>query len=982
VVSGLEFRVLGPVQVLRDGEPLTIGGGTGLTALSGLLVSADQVVSVESLSGLVWDVDAPVNKRASLHTVVSRLRRVLGHDVIETHPAGYQLHGDTDLLRFGRLLEVAGAAAARDADEESLAALDEAIGLWRGSPLSNVESSELCRTVVPRLTERYLTAQERRAAIWLSLGRNDAVAEKLPELLQAHPFHERLVGLLMLALFRDGRQADALAAYATLRRSLREELGIDPGAELQDLHVRMLRSDPGLIAPPRAAAVDHRPPPPAEPVVPRQLPWDISDFTGRAGELARIIRVFTDVDETSPTSRIVVLAGRGGAGKTALAVHAAHRLKDAFPDGQLYLDLHGDSAAPLDAADALAEFLHALGVEGAAVPERLEQRAALYRSLVADRRLLVMLDNAASEHQIRPLIPGGAGCAVVATARRRLTGLPGASLIEVGVLDADHAADLLGRMIGVERVRAERDHAETLIRLAGGLPLALRVAGARLAAKPHWSLATLVERLKDAGHRLDEFSYDDLDVRAMLALSYHPLPLPAKTMLRRLGLLDAPDFPVWAGAALLDVGITEAEELFESLVDAQLLDVSKRGGAGDLRYRCHDLIRVYARERATAEEDDAELTAAVARAFGGWLALAESAHRAVYGGDYSILHGAAPRWRPDGVDLQQLVAERSLDWLEDERLALLAAIRQSAEMEMDELCWDLAWTATTLFETRGYFDDWRMAQEQALAVARKAGNRRGEAAMLTSLGSRLIFLQSFPEARDLCERAVGLFALTGDRYGHGLAQRMLGHLDIMAGRLDSGLRRFEEADRELREAGDRSLEAHVLRSMGDVNIERGDYEAARRYLDEALAVSAEIGSDRGEAQAMRLFGELALRQGHFDEAEDAFGRVLRFARNRDLIGETYALVGLGEALAGQGRSDRAEELLLETLRATRRLGQRLIEGRALLDLGRLDMSRGRFDAAAGHLAESLAIFEWIGTPLWQERSRRALAELDAVRDAP
>jgi DNA-binding SARP family transcriptional activator/tetratricopeptide (TPR) repeat protein len=991
-MDDLRFRILGPVSVARAGRPIVLGRGNVAALLTGLLLSANEIVSVDALVDCVWGDPSPQWPRAALHTSLSRLRNLLGDGVVQTMPAGYRLEVDADhldQLRFDQLVDTAGRAAGRGDDHRAVATLEAALGLWREPLLGNVESPTLHRDAVPRLTDMYLSAREDWAELCLRLDRTDPVVDVLSPLVRAHPFRERAVGHLMLALYRSGRRADALSVYDTLRTSLRDEFGIDPGTACQDLFLKVLRADPALSRPdpPAAAAIS--------PAVnaPRQLPPGIADFTGRAAETTRIRDLVTTGTPVPGSPRIVAVAGKGGVGKTALAVQVAHRLRPEFPDGQLYVDLHGAAAVPADPGDVLADFLRAFGVTGTAIPEEIDEKATMYRSMMADRRLLVLLDNATDERQVRPLLPAGADCAVIVTSRSRFTALCAGRVVDLDVLDDTAATALLSRLIGEERVAAEPDHARYLVRLCGGLPLAVRIVGARLAARGHWLLSTLVARLADDRRRLNELTYGDLDVRTSLGLSYRGLPPRAKVLLRRVGLLDAPSIPVWAGAALLDTDLGEAADLFERLVDAQLLDVIEPGTADGVRYGCHDLIRACAREFATAEETAGQCEAALGRAFGGWLALAEQAHRMLYGGDHTVLHGSATRWGP-----VEAIGDRPLAWFDGERSAILATIRQAARSGLHELAWDLAWTAVTLFEARGYFDDWRTAQEQALAAAREAGNARGEAAMLTSLGSRLLFLQSYEEARAHCESALALFAAEGDRHGLGLARRNLAVADTMRGRLDSALSGYEQARRDLHDAGDPYMEAAALRGMAQVHIELGRLGDARPQLEQALVLSRSVHSARSEAQALHMLGELHLRQGDAVAAEEAFDRVLLLVRAYgDEVGEAYALLGQGQAIASRDGFEWAGARLHESLAIACRLGDRLVEGRVLLALGEIEAARGsigsavalggtgsavaRLEASLGsavaRLEASLVIFSELGAVRWQAR---VLEALERVRD--
>jgi tetratricopeptide (TPR) repeat protein len=457
-----------------------------------------------------------------------------------------------------------------------------------------------------------------------------------------------------------------------------------------------------------------------------------------------------------------------------------------------------------------------------------------------------------------------------------------------------------------------------------------------------------------------------------VTFSYQGLPGPAKAMLRRLGLLDAPTIPIWAGAALMDVDLADAGELLEILVDAQLLDVVEAEGTGELRYRCHDLIRLYSRELAVAEEPAGERRAALARAFGGWLALTREAHVECYGGDFTILHGEAELWQAADAAVQPTITTGPLDRLEAERAAIRTAVRQAAEHGLDELCWDLAWSATTLFEVRGYFDDWHTTQGQALQAARRAGNRRGEAATLTSLSSWLIFQQSYPEARSAAEDAALVFAELDDRRGHGLAERNVGLCHTMTGRPDLALGHYERARSDLRDTGDLYMELTILRGMGEAYLELMEHDTAWRVLQEALTIAHRTGAVRMQAQLSRALGEIHLRRHRFHEAQESFEKVLRFTDNHDRVGEIYGLIGFGEAQRGRGRLGPAESSLRLALASARQLRQPFLEARAMLHLGELSAAQGRGDTATDYLQQSRTIFQRLAMPLWEVRVTHAL----------
>lgn len=594
-VPELEFEVLGPLRVAQRGNRMPLTATMPRTLLAVLLTRANTAVPVDVLVDALWAGRRDPRAASKLQLHVHRLRRALGDPTRIGFDAGYRLRveqGELDAERFDSLLDRAAATAE---PVRAVRLLRAALDLWRGDPYGGACDVPLLRAEADRLAERRLAGLEHLYTAELTRGRAAAAVAELAELAAVHPLRERLQCLLMATLHQAGRRAEALAVYHRTRSALVEELALEPGAELRRLELAVLTGEPSPHPPPSL---------PCSP--PAHLPADITDFTGRTAELAMIRAQLTprDADPGTATGapRITAISGKPGVGKTTLAVRAAHRLRPHYPDGQLYVDLGGTGTDPLDPADVLRVFLRALGVDGRAVPEAEAERSALYRSRLAGRRLLVLLDNAACEHQLRPLLPGTPGCAVLVTSRARLAGLHGARRIDLDVLGLERAVELLALVAGRERVDAEPDAAQTIARRCGALPLAVRVAGIRLGARPHWRLARLATDLSDERRVLDELRAGGLDVRACLAPSYERLDPPLRRAFRRLGLLDDPDFPARAGAALLDAPAPVAEELLDALVDAQLLDVGGHDGAGLLRYRCHPLTRAYARERLAREE--------------------------------------------------------------------------------------------------------------------------------------------------------------------------------------------------------------------------------------------------------------------------------------------------------------------------------------------------------------------------------------------
>ena len=665
----MRFRILGPVEVQVDGGWSSISATKWRTMLAVLLLRAGEVVPTEQLIGEVWPDNTPATAVNLISVYVLRLRRLIGDaegQLLVTRSRGYQLlasPGDVDAQRFARLAAEGRASLSAGDSPRAAELLREALGLWQGSrALADIPDSPLISAAASGLEEARVEALELRINADLGCGRQSQVVAELRRLLSEHRLREGLWALLMRALYSSGRQAEALEAYAQAREVIAGELGVDPGAELRQLHEQMLRADagsgsqssatktaaadspfttqrPGVPAgaaapagavaqsgalaqagPEPAAGPAAQPEPPSGPEPPvtgfvpsiavpqvAQLPADIPDFTGRTEHVQKLHDLLAGPGRPDSPGAVVVAAviGAGGLGKTTLAVHAAHQLRGQFPDGQLYANLHGAAAQPVAAGDVLARFLRDLGMDPERIPVGEEERAAQFRSRVTDRRVLIVLDDAKDAAHVRPLLPGSASCAVLVTTRSRMPDLAGSRFVDLDVLDATEAWDMFAGIIGPERAEAEPEATRDVLTACAGLPLAIRIAGARLAARGGWTVRTIAVRLADERRRLDWLRTGDLAVRACFEVSFSSLPRngtgvdPAHAF-RVLGLWSGPTIGLPAAAALLGQPEDEAADALEVLVDAQLLQAP----APD-RYRFHDLLRTYAAERALAEEPEA-----------------------------------------------------------------------------------------------------------------------------------------------------------------------------------------------------------------------------------------------------------------------------------------------------------------------------------------------------------------------------------------
>jgi DNA-binding SARP family transcriptional activator len=986
----VEFQILGPLEIVAGTERLELGGARQQIVVATLLLSPNKVVTMDRLLEAIYGEDLPPTSRAQAQISISSLRRLFGmhgHDgVIATRNRGYVIRVEReqlDSLRFEELVTAARAARQEDKLDLAIARYRDALRLWRGSALDGMDS-QLVRAAVSRLDEQRIAANEDRLELELEAGRHYELVGELNELVGEFPLRERLRGQLMLALYRCGRTAESLQVYRLARRAMIDELGIEPSERLRQLQRSILASDPGLEprSPPLRAYVNRQ--------VPNLLPADIADFTGRAEEIAQVNDYLIPSGErkTRFAAPIVVLVGKGGVGKTSIALHVSHGMASHFPDGHLYADLHGAAPHPVQPMHVLERFLRVLGVPGTQIPEGIDERAEVYRNLLADRKVLVMLDDAAGESQILPLLPGSGSAAVIVTSRSRLAGLAGATRIEVDVFDADKSLGLLARIVGAARVEAQSEAAKAIAEHCGHLPLALRIAGARLVARPHWSIKQLVERLADETRRLDELRHGDMGIRPSISLTYESASDEARRLFRRLALLDMPLFSGWLGAALLDQPVSDAEDLLDDLVSAQLIETTGDGSGLYSQYRFHELIRVFARERLAEEEPAADRKAALERALGGLLFLAEEARCRFYSGEYLRIQNDAVRWPLSRYLVEQLVGD-PLTWYDRERTTLVSGVRQAAQAGFAELCWGLASSAVTLFDSRTYLDDWQETHAVALEATRKAHLVRGQAAILYTTGTLHITQQHFDRAREELHEAARLFRDADDDHGIALVIRHIAFLDRLSGRLKSATSRYEEALAVFRRTGDHVGSAYVLQSLAQVKLEFGDPDRAKELLSDALLMCRIAHCGRIEAQVLHRMGEALLQTGELARAIETFELALTLIRDvGDPIGEAYVLHGIGVARLRQGSYSRAEEALRRALELSGGVGERLVEARAMLGLSELALAVGdpREAVAAGQRA--VEVFRRMEAPLYEAQvltvlsdAYSALGDPDAARAA-
>lgn len=971
----MKFRLLGPVEVLVNDKPVTIAASRQQIVLALLLLEAGHVVSVERIIDALWGEKPPRTARCQVQITISALRRLLGESVIATRPPGYLINASPeciDLVKFESLMASGTKAAAEQRVHDARRDLREALALWRGPALEGVQS-EVIQSAATRLKELRISAYQDCLELELQLGQHQEIISELTELVAAHPLNERFRGQLMLALYRGGRQADALETLRNGRDVLRQELGLDPCAELCRLEQAILTRDPQLDLPgPRPAVGLPGKAAPTTPV-PRQLPRTIADFTGREEILDEISTIVAGQDTSDDPLEVpvVVLTGRGGVGKTAIALRAAHLLSPEFPDGQLYLQLHPEM--PNSSASILEQLLRSLDVRSDTMSPDLEGRIALYRSVLAGLRVLVVIDGACSKNDVAPFLPGARGCAAVVTCGQHIIELEGVHQVHVGPMDDQSASTLLTTLIGERRVGAEPEAARELVRLCEGIPLALRVVAAKLAIRPHWPISHMVRQLRDETRRLDELAFEGASIRATIAVAYDSLDRPAQQLLRRLSLVGTADFASWVGAPLLDADIGHAERLLQQLLAGYLVEATVRED-GVVRFHLHDLVRIYALERCAEEESTADRLDAMRRLMRCWLFLATNTRHRLYGGDFAVLHGSAEHWAlPEDSMVLRI---DPLEWFRVERSALVAAVFQAAQLGMDELCWDLAATAVTVFETGLHGDDWRESHASALSAVRDADNRRGEAALLYSLGTLETSVR-VTTASSYFDKSLKIFDEIGDKQGQALAVSGLALVDALKGDYDRALARYERAIAEFRDIEDLVSEAYTLKSMAQICADRLEYVAAERMLDEALLKSRKIGAPRLTAQVKYALAELHLRRGRAERAVDALSPVLRLTRDAgDVVGQAFALACAGCARLMLGDLPGAERALMEALDLAGRVDNRLIQGRSLLGLSELHLARDEDRLALVRVEEAIGVFREHGAEgVWQARALELLGRV-------
>ncbi|MFF8592908.1 BTAD domain-containing putative transcriptional regulator [Streptomyces sp. NPDC015220] len=909
----VRFGILGAIAVWRDGVPVDVGHARQRGVLGALLAEADGVVPADVLVDRVWGEGETSRGREALYGYVSRLRRVLSRvevDILRDQ-GGYRLNvsaGSVDVHRFRGLADQSRAVP----DEERSAVLwEEALSLWRGQAYAGMDTPWF-NAQRDFLDRERLAAQLDLADIRLRRGQHDRILAELFALAEAHPLDERVAGQLMLALYRAGRAAEALARYQDVRRRLAEELGADPGPSLQHLHQQILINDESLtltvpvpaVAPAVGTGTVCVP-------VPRQLPAPPTAFTGRKRELEQLTAAVEEAARREDVLVISAIVGTGGIGKTWLALRWAHENLKRFPDGQLYAALRGfdPSAEPVPAQVVIRGFLQALGVPPEEVPTAADAAAGLYRSLVADRRMLIVLDNARDTAQVVPLLPGSPACTVLVTSRGRLDGLAtayGARPLRVDSLTEPEAHQLLADALGGYRLAAEPDAAPVLLRHCAGLPLALGIVAARATAHPDFPLTVLATELNESTTRLDALNTGEVtaDLRAVFEASTRALDDEVTRVFGLLGLAPGPDIGLHAAACLTALPPRRTRLLLRGLENAHLIQQYTPS-----RYRMHDLVRLCAAEHGR-DQPAAVQRPALRRLVDFYLHTAHAADRLLHPHRTPIdldppVPGGAPYRIPD--------RSAALRWFDTDHSCLLAAQQLALEHRWYAPAWQLAWALDTFHNDRGYHQDAQAAWRTALTAGEDLGPT-AQAQAHQHLGFILPITGSSAQARHHLDQALDLFAQTGDTAGQARTHVGLGMAGGQHAPLEQELPHYQRALRLYQALGDLRRQGSTLNMVGYTHAELGDFRQARTYCEQALLLLRRHGDRRHEAATLDTLGYIAYHTGDHHQALGYYHRALNLSRDIDnAYSEAMCLDHLGQVHQALGQSDEARRVWTQAL---------------------------------------------------------------------
>lgn len=970
------YRVLGELEIhgLSD-----LPGGPTLIVLAALLVNVNRRVSKAELIRAAWGSygmnEAQLQKRImEVRNLLARIGR--RQDLITHSGFGYELRAaedEVDLLVFQRRVRDAEEAGAHNRPDDEIARLREALELWRGPhPLSNVPG-EAFRQDTAALERRLRRAAVRLFDLELGRGNQERVLDELIRVCGFYPSDQRLCEQLMLAEYHCGHPRDVADVYERYREALGEETGGDPDPLLRSFHFAVAQGDLDQIAAAEAAIVRRAGGPVlSAPPVPLQLPPP-AELVGRdhmAAEAAWLL---------SRTSRaaapVVIISGPGGIGKTALALRAAHESAVHYPDGQLYLELHGTVGHAASTAEILAQVLRSLGA--ARVPETTAERLAEYRTMLARRRVLIVLDDAADGAQVNDLVPANPRCAVLVTARLRLPEVSGAHhMAALEPLRPVDAAEVFLRVVQGGGIPPEHDleAVSRVVELCGGLPLALRIAGALHVHDHPRPLSELVDRLTRLGP--EGFAYGELSVARTIGAGLERLDADARRLLLGLGLLPMTEFGLWTAAAVIggngggDGGVALTELTSRFMIETI---------ESQPRYRFHDLTRAYVRHLALRDYPG-DPGAVPGQVYQALLTLARRAHRGLYGGDFEVIHSDVPDWDAPAAAAAEVDADQ-IAWFGKERANIRAAVLDCARLGLTGICWDLAVTANEYYLIGGYFDDWYETHTVALDACRAAGDRRGEGIVLACLYQPALIASRRAASAPIAElrRAVGLLAESGDRHGQAIALRTLGNTLRRQGHLTGSLTLFREALAHYVASGDVLGQWQTLRFIGQIHLDLGQHEKAHRALAKAEDLAGRLGDRRVIAQTRYWIGQACLAEGDIDGAQAAFDTVFDIYGDAAGVARAYALHGVAEVARRRGAYGVAEQQLTEAA-ALAHETDAVLEGRVWLSVAALRHDHGKPDEEPAALDHAVSLFAGCGAADLEARALAMLAKATAGRD--
>lgn len=950
----------------------------------------------ESIVDVLWGSAPPATAVNQVQAHVSRLRRILDPDEslggvaspLESFGTSYMLHaasGQLDLLTFRDLGERARAARRHGDLPAACGLYEEALGLWRGDPLAELSLLRGNHAVTELARQRTDMIVEYSDAAF-DVGLYGRAVPHLRGLAAREPLNEKALALLMIALAHTGQQAAALRAFEELRHRLDDQLGVYPGAELADAHKRVLQQDLPRVTEDSASgttsasAVARTMEPSVNlhasgqfPV--RQLPPALPDFTGRTAEVAALTGLLTPAPDRIGVP-VAVISGPPGVGKTALALQVAHLTRHMFPDGQLHVELAGSTRLPRAPRDVLGELLRALGLHGLAIPDSTAERTALFRSQTAGQNILVMADDADSADQVRPLLPGTAGCAVIVTSRSRLGGLAGAHLRHLDPLPHPDAVEMLARIVGSQRVADEADASDRLVSACGCLPLAVRIAGAKLATRPSWPVMTIADAVADQRRRLDELTLDDLAFRASVMPSYQTLDQRTRRAFRLLGLLWPSDVAEWVIASLL--GEPTASDVVDLLVDKSLLMPVGTDATGEPRYRLHDLLRDFAIEQLSVEHE-MESGTAMNRVLAGWLQIAAAAdnrlprvpaiHRYTRSADKPVM--------PDSS--RDRLAANPIAWFTAERLNLLAAVRHACATGMHELAASLAahQAAFQIFQAR--LNEAEHLWRSVIASAESAGDRATRAHGELHLVQFLAECGKNSEALEALERCLPVFEQEDDKQALAFALHWRAYCAEEQNLLKQAQRDAERGIDVAKRAGDRHSELSSLRVLGMATTRLGDHDAGIQSCEDALAITLELHEPYAEWECLHTLANANNVAARHIAAADLCLQAISKAQDLGYeVGEGYAFGSLGDAYHGISRYHDAIEALSHARQIFQNRGMQRGNALCMFKIGLAHKALGSYAQATQFLEAVLPEFRALCLPGYELQARHALSECAAA----